>query len=263
MGGLFSKKYSEGFDPLRPNPTPLAGHEADNCLFIAEFIDGYRKKVGKSELNSKARYMQNYSAANYFVKTPITESKSGPWWSGQVLWLKSTADGGLPHTRPPGYICLPENISEANLPVTLLHERVHLHQRRYPDIWTVFFKKNWNMKIWDGILPPTIDNKRRLNPDLLPIPFFIWKDTWVPLCLYKDSGSPSLLNASTVWYNSSQKVLSTTAPDGWYEFFGRVPDDEHPWEIAAYYIADPGLKSTAKDLLMKFVPNLPSTFVTR
>ena len=263
MGGLFSKNYTEGFDPLRPNPTPLGGHEAENCLFIAEFIDGYRKTVSKNQQNSKARQGQQYNATMNLVKTAITEPKSGPWWSGQVLWLKSSADGGLPHTRPPGYICLPENISQANLSSTLLHERVHLHQRRYPDIWTKFFKKNWNMKIWDGILPPDIDNNRRLNPDLLPIPFFIWKDTWVPICLYKDAGNPTLMGASTVWYNSAQKVLSRTAPDGWYEFFGHVPDDEHPWEISAYYIADPGLKAPAKNLLMELVPTLPSSFVSR
>ena len=263
MGGLFSKSYSEGFDPLRPNPPPLSGHEAENCLFISEFIDGYRNKISKSPVNLKARYGQNYRTADYFVKTPITESKSGPWWSGQVLWLKSNADGGLPHTRPPGYICLPENITEAILPMTLLHERVHLHQRRYPDIWTSFFKKSWNMKIWNGILPPEIDNKRRLNPDLLPIPFFIWNDIWVPICLYKDTGNPTLTGAATAWYNSAQKVLSMTAPDGWYSFFGYVPDDEHPWELAAYYIADPRLTAPAKDLLMKLVPTLPSTFVSR
>lgn len=263
MGNLFLKPTVQGFNPISINPPPVGGYQANIFLDIAERIDGYQAKIKASPANSKARAGQLYEAVpqSEAVAIPI-ENAVAPWWSGQVLWMNKTADGGLPHTRPPYYICLPSNISLKSLSTTLLHERIHLHQRRYPDKWTAFFKDKWNMKVWsNGSLPADIEAKRRLNPDLLQIPFYVWKDKWVPLCVFNDAGKPSLTNSSTVWFDIEKKVLIKTAPDGWYDFFGKVPDDEHPWEISAYYIPDKGLKSPAKDELMKFVPTLPKTFL--
>jgi hypothetical protein len=260
MGSAPTKPIREGFDPNRPNPNPLGGHQVEECLFAAERIDGYRAAIKNSPINARARANQNYRGAINLVKKPI-ENAIAPWWSGQVLWLEPTADGGLPHTRPPAYICLPENIPSSALSNTLLHERVHLHQRRYPELWIKFVGANWSMVPWAGKLPKDIEAARRINPDLLADPFFIWNDTWVPVCLYNDVGSPSLNQASTNWYNVNLKTMTRSAPDGWYSFFGHVPDDEHPWELSAYYIADNSIKSPAKDLLMKFVPTLPTSFI--
>jgi hypothetical protein len=259
MGAVASKPVREGFDPNRPNPNPLGGRQAEECLFAAEQIDGYRTAIRNSPINTKARAHQKYVAAD-IVNKPIADAIA-PWWSGQVLWLDPTADGGLPHTRPPGYICLPANIPIGSLSTTLLHERVHLHQRRYPELWIKFVGDNWSMTPWFGKLPREIESARRINPDLMENTFFTWNGVWVPVCLYNDVGNPSLSQASTNWYNVNLKTTTRSAPDGWYSFFGHVVDDEHPWELSAYYIADSKLKSPAKDLLMKFVKTLPSSFV--
>jgi hypothetical protein len=260
MGAVATKPLREGFDPTRPSPNPLGGRQADMCLFAAEQIDGYRTAVQNSPINAKARANQKYIATNNLVKIPIEEAVA-PWWSGQVLWLEPSADGGLPHTRPPAYICLPANIPSSAVSSTLLHERVHLHQRRYPDLWIKFVGDNWSMIPWFGKLPREIEAARRINPDLLENPLFIWNDTWIPVCLYNDTGAPSLSQASTNWYNVNLKTTTRSAPDGWYSFFGHIADDEHPWELSAYYIADNSTKSVAKDLLMKWVPTLPSSFI--
>ena len=260
MGSMIVKPVREGFDPTRPNPNPLGGRDADTCLYIAEQIDGYRTKIFNSPINRKARIGQKYKAASSPVAIPI-EDAVAPWWSGQVLWLDPTADGGLPHTRPPGYICLPANIHISSLPITLLHERIHLHQKRYPAIWINFVTQNWNMVPWKGKLPEKIESARRINPDLLANPFFIWNNVWVPICLYNDTGNPSLTAASTVWYNPNLKTTSKIAPDGWTEFFGNTLGDEHPWELSAYYISDKTIKCKAKSLLLAFIPSLPTTFI--
>ena len=262
MGNNFLKPLIEKFSAVKINPNPLGGYQAELCLDAAERIDGYQSKINASQMNTKARIGQSYKAIpqSQFLAIPIENAKE-PWWSGQVLWMNRTADNGFPHTRPPYYICLPSNISLTALSSTLLHERVHLHQRRYPEKWSAFFKDKWDMKVWSGTLPSNLEAKRRLNPDLLPIPFYIWKDKWVSLCVFKDTGIPSLGNSSTVWFDTTQKVVSTQAPDGWYDFFGKVTNDEHPWEISAYYIADDKLKSPAKDELMKLIPTLPKTFL--
>jgi hypothetical protein len=259
MGSFFSKSTErEGFSISVINPTPLSGHEGDNCLFIADKIDGYREQTKNSPINFKARLGQTYAAAQAYASLEIKPAND-PWISGQVIWMNPTADGGLPHTRPPGYICLPVNISASSLSITLLHERIHLHQRLFPSRWIDFVEKNWFMKVWNSTLPSNIEKNRRINPDLLANPFFIWKDTWVPVCLYNDVAKPSLSNASTVWYNTDLKTVSRMAPDGWYEFFGQVTNDEHPWEISAYYISEPNIVSPAKKLLMNFVKKLPPT----
>jgi len=259
MGSFFSKNAErEGFSVSVINPNPLSGHEGDNCLIIADRIDGYRGKTKNSPMNFKARLGQTYASAQAYAPLVI-EKANDPWICGQVIWMDPTADGGLPHTRPPGYICLPVTINPNSLSITLLHERVHLHQRMFPSLWINFVRENWFMNVWNNSLPSNIENNRRINPDLLENPFFIWKDTWVSVCLYNDITNPCLGNASTVWYNTDLKTVSRMAPDGWYEFFGQVIDDEHPWEISAYHISDPNIVSPAKKLLMNFVKTLPPT----
>jgi hypothetical protein len=265
MGNTSSTKRSrtEGFDPLRPDPNPLGGHEADICLRIAERIDGYRTQIASSRANTLARVNQEYWGETERVLTAVEPAKEedGPWWSGQVLWMRPTADGGLPHTRPPGYICLPSSLQGKALTKTLLHERVHLHQRRYSEKWNAFIAEKWNMQVWsEGDLPEKVEIARRLNPDLLPFPFFAWKGRWVSLAVYKDMTNPSLTGASTVWYDTEQKIMTSVPPDGWKEFFGGVVSDEHPWEIAAYLITDPN-GSPASKSLQDFVKTLPSTFL--
>jgi hypothetical protein len=71
MGAVATKPVREGFDPNRPSPNPLSGHQADMCLFAAEQIDGYRTAVQNSPINAKARANQKYIATNNLVKIPI------------------------------------------------------------------------------------------------------------------------------------------------------------------------------------------------
>jgi hypothetical protein len=262
MGNTRSRdqKRIEGFDPLRPNPNPLGGHEADICLNIAERIDGYRTAVDTSTMNRKARTGQVYAAEINLVGLEIKESPK-PWWSGQVLWLNGSADGGLPHTRPPGYICLPSTINKASLDKTLLHERVHLSQRRYVKEWNAFFEKEWKMKVWSGSLPEKLEESRRLNPDLMQVPFYIWRDKWVTYGAFNDTQNPTLQNASTVWYDIETKVTSKMPPTGWTDFFGPLISDEHPWETSAYLVTDKN-NSPAYKALEAFVKTLPSTYIS-
>lgn len=260
--GHTSSKRTEGFDPLRPDPPPLGGHEADLCLQIAERIDGYQLRISDSKANKLARDSSVYQAETNKVtlEIPPADPGKGPWWSGQVLWMNPSADNGLPHTRPPAYICLPSNLPKDSLAKTLLHERVHIHQRRYPEKWNEFFEKKWNFKPWSGRLPPELEKARRLNPDLLPIPFYVWKDTWVPYGSFNDPANPTLKQATTVFFNVKQKVVSKQPPDGWKAFFGSMTSDEHPWEIAAYLVVDPN-KSPASKALEEAVKSLPNSFL--
>lgn len=84
--------------------------------------------------------------------------------------MDPTADGGLPHTRPPNFICIPYNFPTEDLAKTVLHERVHVSQRLHPEAWERLFGEVWDMKPWHGSIPAEIESRRRLNPDILNIP---------------------------------------------------------------------------------------------
>jgi hypothetical protein len=241
MGSFSSKEKVEPFDEtqtLNPERPPLSGNSALQALIFAEQIDQYRKQVSESPPNLAARVNQDYMPARYSIPRTIVPSKN--WPNGQVLWLDESADGGLPHTRPPYFICLPINIPDDKLATTLEHERIHLSQRANPEKWQTVFKA-WNMKPWSassGDIPLEILQRRRLNPDLLNIPMYIWKDEWVVFALFRSMKPSNLSDIDIVWWNALSRTLHRDAPPGWKEFFGDVTAGEHPYEIAAYLLAD-------------------------
>ena len=75
----------------------------------------------------------------------------------KIVVLMPTADGGMPHTRPPNIICYPGQrgvthgtvnsiINES--PITFVHEVCHVHQRKFSKMWTKLFAEmgwiEWN-----------------------------------------------------------------------------------------------------------------------
>ena len=238
MGSFLSRTQRvESFDQTRnPERPPLSGRAALEALIVAEKVDQYRKQVSESPPNLEARNNQDYMPARYSVHRVIVSSKN--WPNGQVLWLDESADGGLPHTRPPYFICLPINIPDDKLATTLEHERIHLSQRANMKKWQGIFEKAWSMKPWSADIPLEILQRRRLNPDLLNIPMYIWKDEWVVFALFRSMKPSNLSDIDIVWWNAPSRTLHRNAPQGWKEFFGDVAAGEHPYEIAAYLLAD-------------------------
>jgi hypothetical protein len=240
MGSFLSitQKVEPFNQTLNPERPPLSGREALEALMFAEQIDQYRKQVSESPPNLAARLNQDYMPARYSIPRTIVPSKN--WPNGQVLWLDESADGGLPHTRPPYFICLPINIPDDKLATTLEHERIHLSQRANPEKWQTVFKA-WNMKPWSALsddIPLEILQRRRLNPDLLNIPMYIWKNEWVVFALFRSMKPSNLSDVDIVWWNAPSRTLHRDAPPGWKEFFGDIKAGEHPYEIAAYLLAD-------------------------
>lgn len=235
--GSFSSR-TQKVEPFDQNPErpPLSGREALQALILAEKIDQYRKQVSESPPNLEARVNQSYMPARYSVPRTIVPSKN--WPNGQVLWLDESADGGLPHTRPPHFICLPINIPEDKLATTLEHERIHLSQRIEIGKWNTLFENAWSMKPYSANIPLEILQLRRLNPDLLNIPMYIWKDEWVVFALFRSMKPSNLSDVDIVWWHAPSRTLHRKAPPGWIEFFGNITAGEHPYEIAAYLLAD-------------------------
>jgi len=258
--GLSLSRPSEGFDPLRPPRSALSGSAGLNALFQAEALDNYRQQVEDSNLNRIARINQAYLPAVHTVDKAIPEADlNEPWPNGQVVWMQPNADEGLPHTRPPNLICLSYKIGDADFQRTLLHERIHISQRLHPNSWKSIFAETWNFQPWSGTLPADIQQRRRLNPDTLLQPFFIWKDRYVPVELFNSSTAPKLTDTSTIWWDTSSRTVLREPPPGWTEFFGaRANGSEHPYELAAYMIAEKKINSPAYRALQPRLKGLPT-----
>ncbi len=154
---------------------------------------------------------------------------------------------GLPHTRPPNTIWFPESAlnevttSEATAKFnnTFLHECIHLHQREHEAEWNKFYEASWGFKPYKVALPPKVEARRRINPDTMRAPLYIWRDEFIPVAVYSKPDDADLRQVGLIFVRkdgSSSSVL----PLGWAEFFGsRDPSVcEHPHEMAAYYLAD-------------------------
>jgi hypothetical protein len=259
MGSGLSREFFQGDNTLRPNRPPLSGDEGLQALFRAEQIDQYQKQVSESAINRKARADYTYMPAVHSVKRTVpNKDDSQPWPSGQVVWMDPTAEGGLPHTRAPNYICIPYTYDEKQLANTLLHERVHVSQRLHPKAWEKLLAATWDMRPWVGNLPDSIRTRRRINPDLTPAPLFIWKNEYVVLGVFKDESKPVLAEIDLVWWMPKNQTLLKEAPPGWKEFFGTIPAGEHPYEISAYLVAAAPKGNKAYDALKSRLGDLPT-----
>jgi hypothetical protein len=255
--GFSTERFS---NPLRPDRPPISGQAGLQALARAESIDGYIGMVDQSPINRLARSGQNYMPSAHSVDRVVPSANPAePWPSGQVVWMDPTADGGLPHTRAPNLICISRDFPEASLANTLLHERVHVSQRLHPSAWEKIMADTWDMKPWIGFLPSDIQARRRINPDLLNVPLYSWKDEWVPLALFKSTGSPKLAEIDLVWWKISSRTLFRQPPPGWVEFFGNVPAGEHPFEIIAYLVAANPSQNQAYNNIKPRLNNLPTS----
>jgi len=259
MGQLASKYIPSTLEHFAdPERFPLSGTDGIEALNKAEQIDQYIAAINNSPINILARRDTSYVPSFHAVGKAIPPPDS-PWPAGQVIWMDPTADNGLPHTRAPDYICLPSTIPSSQITSTVLHERVHVSQRLHYDAWVKLLKDAWKMAPWTGFFPNSIDERRRINPDIFGVPYFIWDSNWVPLGLFKSKTSPLLKEIDIVWWDVKTRTLHTDAPPGWSEFFGTHPAGEHPYELAAYLIVEAPADNKAYKELKSRLSSLPSS----
>ena len=212
------------------NETPL------DALQRAEEMDKYLEAISKSDINRRAREGNNYTPMNSSFS--IVPAKDAQFPEGRIITMMPSADSGLPHTRGKDLICIPAYYPQERMEQLLLHERIHLHQKQHKAAYERFYKNYWDFKPNIYPLPESISRLLRLNPDTVGWPLYIWRDTWIPICLFQREDKPSLRECSYCWYNPKGGVLLKTMPPAWREFFGDVGQSEHPNELSACYGAD-------------------------
>lgn len=226
--------------------------EAESYLLEAERTDFYLEECHDHDANRKARQSLNYAARSLSAK----EAQECEIRLGQLLHqlpsrlrtdlqkitiipLMSSADGGMPHTRPTSLLCVPR-LELLDSMVTLRHELWHIHQRIYGMQWMEIFNKlGW--KIWNGHLPVGLEDHRRINPDTLDLPLWVYRDTWVPVPIFRDIRNPVLAEVDIWFYHIGEKRHIRQIPDELLSDFPSMPLSayEHPRELTAYALSDP------------------------
>ena len=229
----------------------------DDCLAAAERIDGYRRACRLNRMNSSAREGQGYELSS-ISKRATTFLSDGiaslPLLAGmEIAILNSEADGGLPHTRPPKLICLPENLCaeepiSKRLRTTLLHEAIHISQRQDPTLWEKFCRREGWTPVPREKIPEEIVARCRINPDTISKPFWAWELYYVPLPLFIPYGDPGLSKTKIEWFDLRTGATLHNFPKNFEKKYGRKFDQpEHPYEIYAEIFSEEGI-STAEDL---------------
>jgi len=158
-----------------------------------------------------------------------------------IIPLMPSADEGMPHTRPKNIICV-SHLPHIDDLSTMIHELWHIHQRIYTAMWRdVFHDLGW--KEWNGKLPTHLDKNRRLNPDTVDSPLWIYQDTWIPLPLFRDISRPNLKETDVWFYRPSQGDRTKEIPSSIQGQYPQLPAAayEHPRELAAYLLSEPQL----------------------
>lgn len=197
---------------------------------LAEQYDQFFSRVAQDPLNAKARRNLSY--------IPVSE-KTEPWLlKTEIVTMHPTAEAGMPHTRPPHFICIPQYYPEENLAQTLAHELIHIDQRRRLYKWNAFFEREGWTPIVEELIPPRWLSRCRLNPDTVDQRFWAWKDRYVPLPLFEREDRPELRQVVIQWWDRETGIRQNEAPRSFQERYGYMPSQpEHPRELSAVELA--------------------------
>jgi hypothetical protein len=211
------------------------------ALQKAEMIDKYTTYCKNSWANKKARHNFLYDVHPHISEADQLKIREAiPKWIAPVniVVLNNTADNGYPHTRP-NIICIAQhNIDSHTLESILIHESVHMLQRRYPKIWDSIYENVLNMKTTNEQIPHELAAYVRYNPDTIYTPNYIWNDKWIPVPVYLRKDNPQLGDIRVNFYNVTTQKWQAYPPIEWTKFFGEMnnSEQEHPHETAAYCI---------------------------
>jgi hypothetical protein len=202
----------------------------------AERLDQFFQRVSENPVNQLARAKLSY--------LPIKNHAEPSIGNTVVVTMNPTAEAGMPHTRPPNIICMPQWYPEHRMQETLAHEYVHIHQRNHIDEWNRFFKKEGWSQVDSSELPYRFVGRCRMNPDTIDQPFWQWKNRYVPLPLFEREDKPDLRQVIVHWYDREDGTRQPEAPRSFLEKYGLPSQSEHPREVAAVELA-PKIRSPA------------------
>lgn len=220
-----------------------------NDFYVEECREDYANKKAREGCMYRARAMSPEEVSFFRVvventrsflplrlRTELTEPIS-------LIALDSTAEGGMPHTRPTSVVCYPD-IYKTYTVGTLLHELWHIHQRQYAGWWQEVFRTlEWEPVSDPSVsLPLSLESHRRFNPDTVDSPLWCFQRTWIPVPVFRDVVRPKVGEVDIWFYHISLKYHVKRPPRELSEHYHRsLPASayEHPRELMAYLLSEP------------------------
>lgn len=209
---------------------------AISSILVIVLLISSLNQGGADETNRKAR---RNNTCDIKKQVSLKDPKTGIDYS--IAFCDSSCEHGYPHTINETTMMIPENYPKGRLPTTIEHEKIHLLQRRHPELWEAWYKLLWSYTIQSNQpagMPASLVNLRRYNPDTADKPFASWKKRYWSLSTYTSANPGSIAEAKTVWWDQQTDRISDESPPGWADFFGKQPQNEHPHEMAAQMIAN-------------------------
>ena len=197
----------------------------------AEAIDHFQERIEKDPINKLSR-------KGLYYNPPTGDRQSEPWlMNTEIITMHPMAEAGMPHTRPPNIICMPAFFPEERRQETLVHELIHIDQRRRKELWETKFKREGWVSIEESEVPERWRRRCRLNPDTVDQRFYAWKGRYVPLPLFEREDKPELRVVQVRWWDRETGILQPEPPQSFVSRYGDSPQPEHPRELAAVEIA--------------------------
>jgi hypothetical protein len=210
----------------------------------ADEEDKYQTRCKTDSLNAKARekcvYLPWHDQSD--AKKINTSLEEQSFFTHCII-MNPSADGGMPHTRAGGLICIPAYWPRASLEETIRHELVHVHQKQYPDVWREkLIEDGWGLVSEVDAkkeIPEDTLRRCRLNPDTLDARFAAWAGRWIPLPLFEREDKPNLKEIQVRWWDRQEQRLLLSPPTSFTQKYGSGKSNaqlEHPFELYAYLI---------------------------
>lgn len=210
---------SEGYLSLIRQPSP------DDVAYLESAVEKARRAIRNASPSSLVNYLKIDRETSKKVVESMRDAV--PW---KIVILDERAENGWPHTHG-DIICIPKTFrSLKNFVQTLVHERVHVIQRRRPDLFSDIAIESWGMSriSFDEFEPSDALPFRRSNPDLDGY-LYARKDGVVPISLFDsiEAAEERGLNASAIrFFKNGVEIEESNG------------EEEHPYETQAYLIAE-------------------------
>jgi hypothetical protein len=168
---------------------------------------------------------------------------------------------GLPHTTDGNTIRMTEDVwNSGRREEILVHERVHLDQKRRPEAWTAFYKTEWDYDL-SATSPPGLVASLRLNPDTAATPYATWRSRYV---FFTEQALDGRIRGAPTRVWDRQRRAYCDPPSEWTAFFcgpsgTKCPHQwEHPHELSAEYLTL-GSDAPAAQTLRAWQKSLPTS----
>lgn len=255
---LFSKKHINYFNKFKFKECKIRG-----CISKLNQYDNRVEKCQKHYCNNVLNFnmidKRNISRCILIIDNLYTnyfpQMRKIPW---NFIKVSDQLEGGMPHTIEE-FIVLPENFLNyldntittnnteslyLNICCTLIHEQIHVFQRKRYDIFKELYTNYWNFFPCDLKLSNGYLKEQRINPDGIDNWCFKYKNKLLYPFVYlkKDPLHLNDVKVSMIEYQNKKinydNIVDISNYKDYNNFFCNVSQNYHPNEISAIILSE-------------------------